>query len=160
MATTMAGPPVGRYTGPTMPIYQYNCAGCERRVDVFFRSASNVDRPQCPRCDGRELTRVMSQFARTRSARDRVDAVDFDREMGRLGSGDEADFARWTRRLGKQYDDELGSNFGELADRADAGEDPVERIDPGHKLRYEIEKRRREVGGSSDGSSAAGDAGG
>ena len=134
-----------------MPIYQYDCAGCEQRVDVFFRSAGAAAAPSCPECGATELTRVMSQFARTRTTADRLDSINFDREMGRLGSGDEGDFARWARRMGKQYDGELGSNFGDLADRADAGEDPVERVDPGHKLRYEIDKRKREVSKDSDG---------
>ena len=52
--------------------------------------------------------------------------------------------------MGKEYDGELGSDFSDLADRADAGEDPVERIDPGHKLRYEIDKRKRDVSKGSD----------
>lgn len=142
-----------------MPIYQYDCAACERRVDVFFRSASNTRRPVCPECGGRRLTRVMSQFARARSAGERVDSIDFDREMGRLRSGGEGDFARWAKRIGRQYDGELGSNFGELAERAEAGEDPVERVDPGHKLRHEIDKGKAKgkAGGKRGGSGAGGD---
>ena len=128
-----------------MPIYQYDCANCERRVDVFFRSVSSAGEPICPECGGAQLTRAVSQFARTRSSQERVDSIDFDREMGRLGSGSEGDFARWARRMGSEYDGELGSNFAELAERADAGEDPVERIDPGHTLKYNIDKRRDEV---------------
>lgn len=137
-----------------MPIYQYDCASCELRVDVFFRSVSSVGDPVCPDCGGRQLTRAVSQFARARSSQERVDSIDFDREMGRLGSGNEGDFARWARRMGNEYDGELGSNFTELAERTDAGDDPVERIDPGHTLRYNINKRRDEVsqgdGGQTD----------
>ncbi len=134
-----------------MPIYQYDCASCERRVDVFFRSVNSAGDPACPECGGSQLTRAVSQFARTRSSQERVDSIDFDREMGRLGTGNEGDFARWARRMGKDYDGELGSNFTELAERTDAGEDPVERIDPGHTLRYNINKRRDEVSGSDGG---------
>ncbi len=134
-----------------MPIYQYDCASCERRVDIFFRSVDSAAEPLCPECGGGQLTRAVSQFARTRSSQERVDSIDFDREMGRLGSGGEGDFARWARRMGNEYDGELGSNFGELAERADAGEDPVERIDPGHTLRYNIDKRRDEVSGGDGG---------
>ena len=149
----MATPGVGGYTGAAMPIYQYDCAGCERRVDIFFRSAGSAAAPACPQCGGTALTRVMSSFARTRSSSERIASIDFDREMGRLGSGDEGDFARWAKRLGKQYDEELGSNFGELAERAEGGADPVERVDPGFKLRYELEKKRgaRKGGTRGDG---------
>lgn len=128
-----------------MPIYQYDCAACDQRVDLFFRSANSASDPVCPQCGGSELTRAVSQFVRARTSAQRVDSIDFDREMGRLGSGDEGDFGRWARRMGREYDGELGSNFSELADKADAGEDPIERVDPGHTLRYNVNKRRDEV---------------
>jgi putative FmdB family regulatory protein len=138
-----------------MPIYQYDCSGCDQRVDVFFRSASSVADPVCPECDGKNLTRVMSTFARARSSSDRVDSIDFSQEMGRLGGGDEGEFARWAKRMGKEYDGELGSNFGEVAERAEAGEDPVERVDPGFKLKHAIDKKKS--GGGTSGGADHGD---
>ena len=46
--------------------------------------------------------------------------------------------------MGDRFDGELGSDFSELADKADAGEDPVERFDAEHTLRYRIGKARDE----------------
>lgn len=92
----------------------------------------------------------MSRFARVRSSGQRVGDIDIDRELGRLDGGDEGDFARWARRMGDQFDDELGSDFGDLADRADAGEDPVERVDPAHTLRHRVERAKEQLGGESD----------
>ena len=140
-----------------MPIYQYDCADCERRVDVFFRSANSAGAPVCPECDGTQLTRVMSQFARAYGSGERVDAIDFDREMGRLGSGGEAEFARWARRMGKEHDETLGTNYRELAERTDAGEDPVERVDPGHTLQHKINEQKRKTRRSGQGGAASGD---
>lgn len=128
-----------------MPIYQYECAACQDRVDVFVRSRAAAGDAVCPQCGGAEMTRVMSQFARARSAGARLDSIDFNQEMGRTGSGDERDFARWARRMGKQYDEELGSDFGQLAERAEAGDDPTERVDPGHTLRHRLSRRRGEI---------------
>ncbi len=140
-----------------MPIYQYDCAGCQRRVDVFFRSASSAGAAVCPQCDGTELTRVMSQFARTRSAGDRLDDIDFNREMGRLGSGSEAEFSRWARRMGQEHDEELGTNYRELAERTDADEDPVERVDPGYTLQHKINERKSKVRRSGKGNAGSDD---
>ncbi len=125
-----------------MPIYQYDCAGCGRRVDVFFRSISNVGKPVCPACGGEELKRVMSKVARSRSAAERVGSIDINQELGRVDSRDPASFARWARRMGREYDGELGSDFTEIADRADAGADPVERADVAHSLRYRVEQAK------------------
>ncbi|MBM3139589.1 MAG: zinc ribbon domain-containing protein [Chloroflexi bacterium] len=142
-----------------MPIYQYDCAGCGRRVDILFRSVSKAAKPCCPECGSAKLKRAVSQVARLRSERERVESIDFDQEMGHLQSGDESGFARWARRMGRQYDGELGSEFSQIADKADAGEDPIERVDPAHTLRWRIQKRREELSGPASGGDA-GDAGG
>ena len=145
----MASTGGGGYTCSAMPIYQYDCAGCDRRVDVFFRSVSSASDPACPECGSADLPRVMSAFARNRSSSDRVASIDFDQEMGRLRSGSEGDFAKWAKRMGREYDGELGSNFSELAEKAESGEDPIERVDPGFKLQHEINKSKKKSGGGS-----------
>jgi len=142
-----------------MPIYQYDCAGCRRRVDVFFRSVSKVGPAVCPECGGTDLKRAVSRVARARSDRDRLAAIDVDQELGRLESGDVAGFSRWARRVGREYDGELGSEFAALADKADAGDDPIERVDPAHTLRYQVEKRRAALdGGDTAGGGTPADA--
>ena len=133
-----------------MPIYQYDCASCERQVEVFFRSAKNVSDPTCPECGGRELKKRISRVARVRSSSQRLGDIDLNQELGRLDSQDPADFSRWARRMGEQYDDELGSDFGELADRADAGDDPIERADPGHALGSRLNRAKEQLSGDSD----------
>jgi hypothetical protein len=52
--------------------------------------------------------------------------------------------------MGTQFDSELGSDFQELADRADAGDDPIERFDAEHTLRYRIDQARNQSNGSSE----------
>ena len=94
--------------------------------------------PRCPDCGNDELRRVVSRVTHVRSSAERVGRIDLDQELGRLSGGDQGDFARWARKMGNEFDDELGSDFGELADRADAGDDPVERADPGHTLKHRI----------------------
>ena len=56
------------------------------------------------------------------------------------GSRDVGDFAKWAKKMGRQYDGALGSDFGQLAAKAENGEDPVERIDAAHTLRYRMGK--------------------
>jgi putative FmdB family regulatory protein len=136
-----------------MPIYQYDCAGCSHRVDVFFRSANSTGDATCPECGSTKLTRVMSQFVRARSESDRLDSIDVDAEIGKLGKGDVGDFARWSKRLGKELGEDLGGDFQQFAERAEAGDDPVERVDAGFTLKHRIEKRRAEASG--DGSAPA-----
>ncbi len=50
-----------------MPIYEYRCAGCKRRVSIFFPSISAADsrtaagEVHCPHCGSADLTRLMSR---------------------------------------------------------------------------------------------------
>jgi len=135
------------YTLLTMPIYQYDCSGCDQRVEVFFRSVKAVDKPVCPQCGSKTLKRVMSRFARVRSDAQQLDDLDIEQQLGRLDGKSEADFARWTRRMGDELGEDLGADFRDMADRADAGEDPIERVDPAHTLQYRVDKRREETTG-------------
>jgi putative FmdB family regulatory protein len=140
-----------------MPIYQYECSGCGRRVEILFRSVSKVGPAVCPGCGSRDLRRAVSQVARARSDRERLDSIDPAQELGRLESGDVAGFARWARRVGRAYDGELGSDFTTLAEQAEAGEDPIERVDPAHTLRSQIRKRRDALSGDATGGAGPAD---
>jgi putative FmdB family regulatory protein len=129
-----------------MPIYQYDCPDCAQNVEVFFRSAKAAADPVCPECGGTNLKRRISRVARVRSSAQRLGDIDLNQEFGRLDGSDPSSFARWARRMGDQFDGELGSDFGELAERADAGEDPVERADPVHTLRNRVDRAKEQLG--------------
>ena len=105
-----------------MPIYQYNCATCKKRVEVFFRSVSAAEgaEPACPDCGGKQLQRLMSTFARTRSTKQRLDDIDQAQVQARLQTHDLGQFARWAKEAGREYDEDLGTNYRELAERAEA----------------------------------------
>ncbi len=136
-----------------MPIYQYDCGGCGRRVDVFFRSISHVTADvACPECGSAQLTRALSAFAHGRSEGEAIGSIDFEQELGRLETGDERGFARWARQLGDRYDHALGTDFGALAERTMAGEDPADRADPAFTLKNRVDRAaRRAAPDSADG---------
>lgn len=132
-----------------MPIYQYDCSGCRRRVDVFFRSIKAVvEHPACPECGSTQMKRAVSRVARVRSDAEAIGSIDFDQELGRLESGDERGFARWAEQLGQRYDSALGTDFGTLAERTKAGEDPSDRVDPAFAIKNRIRRAKESLGDS------------
>ena len=133
-----------------MPIYTLNCSDCDRKVDVLVRSRSRICEAMCPACNGSNLHQIIARVARVRSAGERLDNIDVDAELGQLEGKDPAAFSRWARKMGTQFDSELGSDFQELADRADAGDDPIERFDAEHTLRYRIDQARNQSTDNSD----------
>src|SRR5438309_525884 len=51
-----------------MPIYEYECYDCRRRVSLLVLRPSTAPAATCPRCHGSNLSRLMSRFATIRSA--------------------------------------------------------------------------------------------
>src|SRR4030042_5316005 len=54
-----------------MPIYEYRCQSCRRRVDIFVQGFSPPENPSCTKCGSKELSRIYSAFAVRRSKQDR-----------------------------------------------------------------------------------------
>ena len=114
-----------------MPIYEYRCADCRRRVSVFFRSLGAVTDPVCPRCGGARLTRLMSRVAVHRSSGRAGGDDDFgDDEFGPGGMLDGLDendpraLAGAMRRMSEESGEPLEPEMEEALGRLERGEDP------------------------------------
>jgi len=69
-----------------LPIYEYRCNDCGRRVTLFWRSFSEVEEspPRCSFCGGEDLTRLISRVAVVRSEEGRLDDLAVPRPLGAL----------------------------------------------------------------------------
>jgi putative FmdB family regulatory protein len=101
-----------------VPIYEYLCQDCSRRVSVFVRSISNPGKPACPRCGGEHLERLMSRFARVRSEDARLDALADPSSFGGLDENDPKSVARWAKKMGGELGDDLGEDFDQMMEEA------------------------------------------
>ena len=105
-----------------MPIYEYLCNGCRKRVSLFIRSISNPGTPACPRCGGTNLERLMSRFAVVRSEDARMD--DLGDDMGGLGDLDDDPKAAAgaLRKMKDELGEDAGEEFDEAVDAIESGE--------------------------------------
>jgi putative FmdB family regulatory protein len=128
-----------------MPIYEYRCAGCKRRVSIFFQSFAAAEQRvaggevDCPNCGSKELSRMISRVNMVRggSAFDSDSFGDF--EDGDDGGGmfdgmdgeDPRSIARWARQMKEQLgeDADLGPEFDRALARIESGEDPDKVMD-------------------------------
>jgi len=117
-----------------MPIYEYECADCRRRVSLLIRSISAAATPACPRCGGAALTRVMSRFVTVKSEDARLESLADSGSFGDVDENDPASVARFMKKMGKEFGDELGDDFDSAVDEAmaegetgegEAGEGPT-----------------------------------
>jgi putative FmdB family regulatory protein len=108
-----------------MPIYEYDCRGCHRRVSVLVRSLSGGPSPRCPRCDSAELTRLMSRFATVKSEDARLDSFADPAQYGDLNENDPQSVARFVKRMGAEMGEDLGEDLDAAMDDA-MSESPTE----------------------------------
>ena len=125
-----------------MPIYEYGCYDCRKRVNVLFRSFSDVKTKAaaCPRCGGTHLKRLVSKVAVVRSEESRLESLADPSSLSGLDENDPKSVARWMRKMSGEIGEDLGSEFNEVVDRLEAGEDPES-----------IEKSLPDMGGSGAG---------
>jgi len=111
-----------------MPIYEYRCNDCRRRVSVLWRTFAEVERntPQCPHCGGTNLTRLVSRVAVVRSEESHLEDLADPSSLAGLDENDPKSIARWMRKMSKEMGEDLGPEFDEVVDRLEAGENPEE----------------------------------
>jgi putative FmdB family regulatory protein len=101
-----------------MPIYEYDCHGCRRRVSLLVMRPSTAPEPTCPRCGSHELSRLMSRFSTVKSEDARLEAMADSASMGDLDENDPASVARFMKKMGSEFGDELGDDFESAMDDA------------------------------------------
>jgi putative FmdB family regulatory protein len=106
-----------------MPIYEYRCTDCQRKVSVLtLRVSESVD-PVCDRCGSRKLVRLMSRFALLRSEDSRLDDLSDPSSLSGVDENDPKSMARWMRKMGKELGEDAGEDFDQMVDELEAGGD-------------------------------------
>lgn len=123
-----------------MPIYEYRCRDCRRRVSLFYRSYSDInEEPTCPHCGGKHLKRLISRVAVVRSEESRLDDMADPSMLDGLDEDDPKSLARWMRKMGSEMGEEMPEEFDEVVDRLESGQSPEE-----------IEESMPDLGGMDD----------
>lgn len=110
-----------------MPIYEYWCPACRRRVSLFVRLASEASAPACPQCQGANLRRLFSSFAVRKSEMSTYEDILSDSQLVKgLDQNNPRALAEWNRRMGGGGDEEVGPEYEEMLERLEAGAPPPE----------------------------------
>lgn len=118
-----------------MPIYEYRCSDCHRKVSIFWRSFSAVDetKARCNHCGGARLNRLASRIRVIRGGGSKSDVpaaeggdVDdnFMNDLGGLDENDPRQLGRFMRKMAGEAGEEMGPEFDEIVGRLEKGEDP------------------------------------
>jgi putative FmdB family regulatory protein len=97
-----------------MPIYEFLCRGCGRKMAVLVLSRARADQVRCKRCGSADLEKLVSRFATVKSEESRLDSLADPSSMAGLDENDPKSVARWMKKMGK----EMGEDFGDDLDQA------------------------------------------
>src|SRR4029453_4684382 len=104
-----------------MPIYEYRCEKCNKRVSVLTLRVSEEVNPECDRCGSKDLSRLMSRFATVKSEEARLDALADPSSLSGADENDPQRMAPWMPKMGKEMGEEFsGGEFDKMVDEMEA----------------------------------------
>ena len=121
----------GAGTESKMPIYEYRCGGCHRRVSLLVRGFVDPPSKACPECGSGELSRLISRVAILKSDESRLEELSDPSSWGGSDDKDPKVMADMMRQMEDSMGEEMGPEFGEIVDRMESGDMPEEPGDDG-----------------------------
>jgi putative FmdB family regulatory protein len=106
-----------------MPIYEYRCNQCKKRMSFLVMTADQQGTLSCTFCKSSDLTRLFSRFATVRSEESRLESLADPGSLAGLDEGDPKSMARWMKKTGKEIGEDAGEDFEAEMDQAMSGED-------------------------------------
>jgi putative FmdB family regulatory protein len=100
-----------------MPIYEYSCLKCKRRMSFLVLSPASFQ-PVCKFCKSRDLEQLFSRFSSPKSEERRLESLADPTSLGGLDENDPASVARWMKKMGKEMGEDVGEDFDQIAEEA------------------------------------------
>lgn len=100
-----------------MPIYEYQCPGCNGRFQKLVQGFSDPAGLACPRCGNAEVRRAISRVAVLRSEEARLDTLADPSMFAGLDENDPRSIARWAKKLGKELGEDAGEDWDTMVDQ-------------------------------------------
>jgi len=110
-----------------MPVYEYNCHSCKRKVSVYVRRFEDASSAICPKCGNKEMQRLFSTFSVKKTYMDIYEDILSDRQLERgLMRNDPRALSDWNRRMSRGMEDNtIAPEYEEMVERMDKGEFPA-----------------------------------
>ncbi len=106
-----------------MPLYEYRCKSCHRKVTILVRSSQSSI--ACPHCKGTELERLFSSFRIAKTDSAVYDDILSDNQLVKgLMRDDPRALADWNKKMTQGTDQEISPEYDEMLERMEAGEVP------------------------------------
>lgn len=107
-----------------MPYYDYRCKNCHKRFSIFLSYEEYGVKPVlCTFCQSNKVVRLINSVRFARSFESRLDGMSNPDDLDGLENDPKA-LGRMMREMSRETGDDLGSEFDEVVNRLEKGEDP------------------------------------
>jgi len=102
-----------------MPIYEYFCPACRRRMSFLIMSSS-ASQPECKFCKSADIERLYSRFSSPKSEEARMESLADPSSFSGLDENDPSSVARWVKKMGRELGDDFsdGQDIEQMAEEA------------------------------------------
>lgn len=105
-----------------MPVYEYWCNDCRRKVTLYIKSLSQLTKAVCTACGGQNLTRLFSSFALHKTDKAIYEDILSDSRLTRgMMENDPRALAEWSRKMGETTG-EMSPEYEDMMQRMEKGE--------------------------------------
>ncbi len=101
-----------------MPIYEYVCGQCKRKMSFLVLTGPASFRPACKFCKSSDLEQLFSRFATPRSEESRLESLADPSGLAGLEESDPASVARWMKKMGREMGEDFGGDIDQIAEEA------------------------------------------
>jgi putative FmdB family regulatory protein len=109
-----------------MPIYEYRCLNCKRKVSLFWATFKQAEtgKAVCTHCGSDRLSRLVSKVAVVRTEDARLESLADPDSLGDIDENDPKSIARWMRKMSAEAGEDAGPELDEVINRLEAGQSP------------------------------------
>ncbi len=105
-----------------MPIYEFLCHQCGRKMSALVLSRAKVSEVRCKRCGSANLEKLFSRFATVKSEDARLESMADPSALGGLDENDPKSVARWIKKMGTEMGEDFGDDLDQAVEEEMAGE--------------------------------------
>jgi putative FmdB family regulatory protein len=107
-----------------MPTYQYRCADCQKRFEVYLTYDEYGTKPvTCLHCHSANVVRRIGRIRFARSEESRLDSLADPSALAGLEDDPRA-LGKMMRQMSREMGEDMPPEFDEVVDRLEAGQNP------------------------------------
>ena len=111
-----------------MPLYEYQCHRCQRKVTLYYKDFSQSPTP-CPHCGNDTLKRIFSTFSVRHTYKDIYNNILNDSQLTKgMMNNDPRAFAEWNKRM--SGGEPVAPEYEEMIEKLERGEFPPRPVSP------------------------------